>query len=292
MGILLNGRTFTLSIPEDKRVRAINSLNNLVVKKKATVKELQQLTGFLNFLHKTIFTGRAFTRRMYAKFKNIIDPPTGERRVLKPYHHVKLDAEFKTDCRVWIHFLEADSIMNVARPYVDLNDECELTQLEFFSDASLNCEFGFGARFNRQWTYGQWPEGFVKKYNPSIELLELFGLTVAVFIWAPQLANLRAVVFCDNEAVVHMINNSTTSCPLCIRLIRGIVLRGLLYNFRIFARHVRSQDNEITDSLSRLNFKKFNRLKKQLKLRAVPEPIPECLWPITQLWNTDYFFPK
>ena len=83
-----------LSIPPDKRDRALALVSYFVNKKKATVKQLQVLTGYLNFLNRAIFPRRAFTRRMYMKC------PTAEGRKLKPYHHVKLDQEFYCDCEV------------------------------------------------------------------------------------------------------------------------------------------------------------------------------------------------
>ena len=66
LGILLDGKTLTLSIPLDKRIKAINMLQMMCAKRKATVKELQVLSRYLNFLCKAIFPGRTFTRRMYA----------------------------------------------------------------------------------------------------------------------------------------------------------------------------------------------------------------------------------
>ena len=68
LGILMEGDTLTLSIPNEKRVRATHLLSKLKDSNKATVKQLQSLTGFLNFLNKAIFPGRAFTRRMYSKY--------------------------------------------------------------------------------------------------------------------------------------------------------------------------------------------------------------------------------
>ena len=67
LGILLNGESLTLSIPLDKQMKALNLLNLLLAKKKTTVKQLQVLTGYLNFLTKAIVPGRTFTRHLYSK---------------------------------------------------------------------------------------------------------------------------------------------------------------------------------------------------------------------------------
>ena len=61
---------------------------------------LQILSGYLNFLGHVIYTGQTFTRRIYTKFA----PLTGkdrEKRILKPFHHVRIDAELRFDCQVW-----------------------------------------------------------------------------------------------------------------------------------------------------------------------------------------------
>ena len=95
--MLLDGIKCIITIPEDKRRRAQNMIDLLLSKRKANVKELEKLAGFLNFLNKAIVPGRAFTRRMYAKFTTV-------KGRLKAHHHIMLDKEFKEDCKVWKTF--------------------------------------------------------------------------------------------------------------------------------------------------------------------------------------------
>ena len=78
-------------------------LSNLKDSKKATVKQLQSLTGYLNFLNKAIFPGRMFTRRMYSKYTDIKGK---DGKPLRDYHHVRLDAEFHKDCGILGKFPE------------------------------------------------------------------------------------------------------------------------------------------------------------------------------------------
>ena len=103
LGILLDGQNLVLSIPLEKRSKALKMLGHLMSKKLCTIKELQKLTGFLNFLTKAVFPGRAFTRRIYAKYAGCVMPKSGNG--LKHYHHIRLDQEFKFDCEVWRLFL-------------------------------------------------------------------------------------------------------------------------------------------------------------------------------------------
>ena len=178
LGILLNGSTWTLAIPEDKHLKAVNLLSKLLAKRKATVEEIQKLVGFLNFLGRAIYPGRVFTRCMYAKFAG------PQFTKLKKYHHIKLDAEFKEDCTVWLQFLEDEDWNRVAqRLFIDLNHTETARTLCFYTDASGNSELGMGCRFNSDYAYAQWPPGFVGQPNGlSIEFLELLALRWGLYM--------------------------------------------------------------------------------------------------------------
>ena len=97
LGMMLLSDSMCLSVPEDKRLKAIKMLQYLIEKKKATVKELERLAGFLNFLNKAVVPGRSFTRRMYAKFSGKVRLSKNDERqsYVKPYHHLRLDVEFQ-----------------------------------------------------------------------------------------------------------------------------------------------------------------------------------------------------
>ena len=158
LGILLDGFNLTLSIPLDKKDKAINMLNYFMSKRKATIKELEQLTGYFNFLSKAIFSGRAFTRRMYSKYSGVLGGVSGNEQHktrLRKYHHVHLDREFKFDCEIWKIFLTGNLTNFACRPIIDVNKMQYATQLEFYTDSSGNCDLGFGATYQDEWMFGR-----------------------------------------------------------------------------------------------------------------------------------------
>ena len=275
LGIEIDGDRHWLKVPEDKRLRALNQLLILVAKRKAKVRELEKLTGLLNFLCKAIFPGRAFTRRMYAKYSG---------NNLKPYHHCSLDSEFKADCAVWIQFLDLDNHWTdcIYRPFVDLCSSRHANQLRFWTDASKNENFGIGCVFMDSWLFCQWEEGFIRQYDPSIAYLELTALCVGVITWIEQFKNSRIVMFCDNMSVCAMVNKMTSSCKNCMKLLRILVLKCLYYNVRVFVRYIDTKSNVLSDSLSRMQIKKFRKLAPGADLR--PTPIPARIWPPSKLW--------
>ena len=225
LGILLNSRTLTLSIPIEKQRKALNLLNEILSKKKVTIKQLQVLMGYLNFLTKAIVPGRTFTRRLYSKFAAKEMDRHG--RQLKSYHHVKVDQEMRFDCQVWQFFLDNFEATSVCRPMVDMQKNTQTApQLNFFSDTSANPLLGFGAIFNTQWLFAQWEINFVKDKNPSIEYLEIIGVVAAVLTWGDQLKDHHVIVFCDNTSTVAMINTMTSSCKNYMYLLRLLTLNN------------------------------------------------------------------
>ena len=105
--------------------------------------------------------------------------------------------------------------------------------------------------FDGQWILGQWEHGYIKKADPSIEYLELFALCAGIFTWADQLQNCKIIIYCDNQAVISMVNNLTSGCKKCMVVLRLPILNGLYYSRRILVRYVKSRDNILADSLSR-----------------------------------------
>ena len=276
LGMLLDGIKCIITIPQEKRRRAQNMLDLILSKRKATVKDLEKLAGFLNFLNKAIMPGRAFTRRMYAKF-------TSTKEKLKSHHHITLDKEFKADCKVWTSFLDEEMESTISRPFIDMDIFQHASKLKFFTDATANFALGFGCIFDEEWTFKQWESGFIEETEPSTEFLELYTLCIGVFTWIHKLCNRQITVFCDNEAVVSMVNNTTSGCKYCMTLIRKLMLLTMKANLRIFTQHVRGVDNYLSDSLSHLQINKFKRLTKQdnWKIKEHPTQPSAELWPLT-----------
>ena len=217
----------------------------MIQKRKATIKDIQCLTGLLNLISRAIIPGRAFTRLMYNKLK-LTDK---NNRLLKQHHHVSLDKSFRQDCEVWVNFLSLADKTNLCRPFMDIDAFATSTQLDFYTDASKSDVKGFGCVYQDAFTWGVWG-GFVKKYDPSIEFLELYALCMGLLMWSDELRDMRVVIFCDNQAVVQMMNNTSSSCPNCLHLIRLIMLNGLTYNRRMVVKYVPTKENGRADALS------------------------------------------
>lgn len=292
LGILLNAVRLSLQVPDDKRNKAVAQLQQIIEAKKIKVRPLQQLTGLLNFICKAIFPGRAFTRRMYAKYRN-----------LKQHHHIRVDRELRFDCLMWTEFL--DNQQMVVHPFVDLAEQLVADEFLFMTDASRNPNLGFGGfialtqifgksefalrfkgeQYSNRWFHQNWEPHFIKGTNSSIEVCELFAAAIAITIFSKFLANRRVTIFCDNQAVMHMLNKATSSCKKCMFLLRVITGVSLRYNVRFFARFIDTKLNILSDLLSRNKIYRFKRLAPP-NTADDPELLPTNLWPIPRyLWE-------
>lgn len=291
LGLLINSRTQTVSVPEPKRQKAMDALNRVLRSKKVKVLEMQKLTGLLNFLSRAVVPGRAFTRRMYNKYK-----------AMPQFHHVKVDKELRSDCEMWDKFLQ--NPQSVCRPFADFERERVAQVIKLETDASLNKKLGFGGIFSRQilslpdqnkskehlsWFSQKWPAGFINRSGCSIEVAELYGSCMALTMWAEELRGKRVVIWCDNQAVVHMINKTTSSCKKCMYLIRHLTLLCMSYSIRVFCDYIPTEQNRWADQLSRMKVAQFLREVKSSNNYVVDDyasTLDRSLWPIPDyLWQ-------
>ena len=249
LGLLLDSKNQLVCIPVDKIVRALELIDNIVVKKKVTVKQIQKLCGFLNFLYRCIVPGRAFSRRLYSYISSS----------MKPYHHIRVRGEIKSDLKVWIIFPRNPKVF--CRPFMDFTTTWTALDINMYSDASKYLKSrGLGAICGNDWMMSALNYEFLALKKPSIEYLEIFAVAAVVVTWIHCFQNKRILLYCDNMSVVHMLNGSSSKCKNYMVLIRKITLVCLIHNVRVYARHICTHKNCLADALSRLKIQKFWQL--------------------------------
>ena len=274
LGLLIDTQRQLILLPVEKIEKARYLIEIMLAKKKSTVAQIQQLCGILNFFSKCIIPARVFTRRLYAM-------TAGTTKMMKPDHHISLKWDVRMDLELWLTFLNNSGIY--ARSFADFTNAIPATELDLFTDASANKNYGCGGVFQTEWYIIQWDPAFIVKNQPSINYLELYAVAVAVVSWAHHFKNQKIALFCDNMSVVSMINNTTSMCKNCMILLRIIVLHGMLHNVTITAKHVAGVQNKFADALSRQKMNVFKQLSNG-KHKASPIAIPDLLWPMEKVW--------
>ena len=176
--------------------------------------------------------------------------------------------------------LQVQRNISLFRPFTDLRAFDYAHTLKFYTNASKT--IGFGAVSGDRWMYGKRDPEFIAHQELSIEFLELYALCAGIFTWESLLSNCRITIFCDNTAVVTMVNNLTSSCKNCMVLIRMLTLNGLKFNRRIRTKYVPTKDNFLADSLSQGQMSRFRALGPHMN--SNPDIMHSDLWPIEKLW--------
>ena len=195
----------------------------------------------------------------------------------------------RLDLEAWLLFLQSPGVFN--RPFAHFDKDNKVVMMDMATDASANKDLGAGGVCGNQWFVLQWEEDFIKKYNPSINYLELYALTVGVFSWVHMFKNHNIVIHCDNTSVCHMVNSMTSSCPNCMILIRLLVLKVLYHNVTLSVQYVKSADNLYPDLLSRMRYDRFRKISRLngKTFDAKPNVIPEELWPMEKVcWQYNF----
>jgi hypothetical protein len=252
-GIDLNTIEMAAYLPQDKIEKCLNIIDNFLTKSCVTLKEMQSLTGMLNFACGIIVPGRAFSRRLY-------DLTIG---VKKSYYKIKLTNQVKEDLLTWKLFL-----LNSNKKYFFLNYVWQTNEvLQLYTDASKS--IGFGACFGSKWISGNWVDS-VEDY--CIALLEIYPIFLAIYIWGEQLSNKCLMLKCDNISVVHIINNNTSKNKNIMSILRRLVIICMKYNIYVKSEHIPGKLNFIADYLSRSQVPKARLLAPYLAEKGTQIP--------------------
>ena len=184
LGFLIDIINRIICIPAQKLEKGKNMIDFILKKRflksckqKVTIKQLQEICEFLNFLGRAIVPGRAFTRRLYSKL-------TGYN--LNPYHHIRISNEMFEDLSMWSKFLCHQTAY--CQPFMDVSKVIEAEEVGFFMDASRNFSLGFGGICQMHWMQGKWNKDLAI-LEPSIQYLELYAQTAGILAWSDSFAN-------------------------------------------------------------------------------------------------------
>ena len=121
---------------------------------------------------------------------------------------------------------------------------------------SKECQFRMGAWLPHvgTWMHVQWEAEFFKKFNPSIDFLELYSLLARVVTWVPHLTNCTLLFHSDNTPTMHALINKSSDSHQMMILLQFLTLFCMLNNITITVKHISGKTNLICDYLSQLKF--------------------------------------
>ena len=237
LGIILDSDVMELQMAPERLADVFVELKKWLGSYRGTKRSLLSLLGKLVFLCRIVKPGRIFTRRLFDLSKTV--------RHLN--HHVRLSREAEADVNWWLSFC---SDWNHRSVFYDDNWTYG-SKLTLSTDAS---GVGVGGQFGRRW-FSRALSSFEE--SSSICFRELLAVVAACYCWGSLLAGRRVLLECDNESVVHCMNNGTSKCVNVMSLMRKLFFVAAKFNFDIRLTHVAGIDNVAADLLSRLKVKEF-----------------------------------
>jgi hypothetical protein len=237
LGIILDSDVMELQMAPERLADVFVELKKWLGSYRGTKRSLLSLLGKLVFLCRIVKPGRIFTRRLFDLSKTV--------RHLN--HHVRLSREAEADVNWWLTFC---SDWNHRSVFYDDN----WTHGSKLTLSTVASGIGVGGQFGRRW-FSRPLSSFEE--SSSICCRELLAVVAACYCWGSLLAGRRVLLECDNESVVHCVNNGTSKCVNVMSLVRKLFFVAAIFNFDIRLIHVAGVDNVAADLLSRLKVAEF-----------------------------------
>ncbi|XP_063054526.1 uncharacterized protein LOC134448797 [Engraulis encrasicolus] len=246
LGIVLDSVAMKASLPQEKLSLICDICAGLTADTVMTKRDLLSLLGHLNFAIRIIPHGRSFISRVLDVAHSVPELTDS----------VALDQGCHSDLRFWLKLL--GNWNGISFFYNDSTESS--SSLGLFTDAAPSV--GFGGFHKGEWFADSWPDDFLEftDGSESSALFEMYPIVVACVLWGSSWCRKRIVFYCDNEAVVAIINKGRSKCPKLMALVRRLTWQSVMGNFVFSAAHVPGHSNVIADALSRFHLQEFRRL--------------------------------
>ena len=239
LGIEVDTVAGTVAVPECKMNEIIPLVRNWQRKHKTNKVDLQSLIGKLQFITKCVLQSRVFLNRLLDALRS-----------MKYQKSITLSASFKKDLRWWSMFIRDYNGVSFI-PAMGW-DEPDVT---FATDSCLE---GCGGICFKEYFHVAFPKS-IKDQQLRIHHLEMLAVLIGVRIWGKYCIGMKVQIFCDNDAVVHVINSSKTKDIFLGSCLRELWLEVARHGFELRAIHLPGVENRVPDWLSRWNLSKKYR---------------------------------
>ena len=257
LGVELDTQKNEARLPLDKLTAYAGEARVMRSRQSCSQRELKSLIGRLQFATCIIQGGRCFLRRLHDQ---LFGP-------YKPNKRVWISSSMKEDLRVWETFLRNYN----GRALLSYSARNVPASISISTDASLK---GYGGHWGAKFVIGEFPANWK---HLGIEALEMYAVLATFGAFAKSLRDRVVLLHCDNEALVHCLNKLTSKNKNVMSFLRPFVILLMSNNISLRCIHIRSEDNSVSDSLSRLQIARSRILLPTLA--RSPTRVPDALLP-------------
>jgi hypothetical protein len=268
LGFELDTNAMVVRLPEEKLQRTLSMVREWRGKKACQKRELESLLGHLQHAATVIRPGRTFVRRLIellSAFQN-------------REHWIRLNEVTRSDLCWWGCFMEGWNGISLMPGRIPLSTP-------LVSDASGS--WGCGAFWGTKWLQWQW-DGPSKEW--AIAPKELLPILFALVIWGRMWVGCRIECYCDNMAVVAVINSGRAKDRSLMHLLRCMFFVAAQLDIHVHASHIPGVENVAADALSRNCFSTF--LQEVPGAAPQSTSIPQALVDMTVREQPDWTSPR
>ncbi|KAJ1044004.1 hypothetical protein NDA10_002917 [Ustilago hordei] len=237
LGIKLDSVAQTASITDQHRQHILGLCQRIIDRGRASLLELQQIAGHLQFVTRVAPHGRAFLRHIY-------DAVTSHRRA--PFGR-RISRATRDELIWWTSMLSAWDGMSLLQP-------SPLIIEHVWTDASKRSIGGHCSHMEHPTTVFS-RELSRHHRQKDIRFLEALAVLEALRLFSPAWPGPRRVIlYVDNENVEHGLRKGSIRDPMTQVLFREIFALCLQRHINLQVTSVRSAANTLADALSRRRF--------------------------------------
>ena len=231
LGININLVTGTLEVPQDKLALVHSKCIKWHTAVKATKNQLQSLVGSLIYIHKCVKAARLFVNRILDVLRAA--PDRG---------YIMLDDGFRKDVSWFVKFLKRfnGSVYFFKQLVLPCNN--------LYLDASLT---GIGGNWGSKVFACKIADLSHIGDHFTIVHFEMLNILVAMRLWKDSLANKSIILYCDNLAVVNVLQSGRGRDLDLLAMARNVWLETAQADIDLQVQHIPGKANVVADLLSR-----------------------------------------
>jgi Reverse transcriptase (RNA-dependent DNA polymerase) len=250
LGLELDTVAMEARLPADKLLYLRDLLQLWTDRRHCSLRDLQQLIGFLQFCSQVIPHSRAFLRRLISFSMTFCSQ----------YSVRYLPAYAQAEIRWWRTYALAWNGVRIIIPSYHV--------LHVFTDASGRK--GIGGIFEDEWFSSRVPRRF---RNRDIQFKEIYAVLQAILRWGHRWKHCHVLFHVDNQVDVHALENDTNRSLHVMSILRLIVMLAAQLEFSYSSSWLSSSENVLADCASRYMYARLFELAPSLN-RQPTSPHP------------------
>ena len=232
LGVEINTVEGTISVPRERMEEIVALISKWEGKSRSTKVELQSLIGKLQFISKCVHQSRVFLNRLLDALRSMSSSQKS----------LNLSEAFRKDLRWWSRFVDIFNGVSYIPPLIWAEPD-----VTFSTDSCLT---GCGGICGYEYFHASFPE-VIKSQGLPIHKLEMLAVLVGIRLWGSHCQGQKIRIYCDNQAVVQVINSSKTKDSFMGTCLRELWFEVSRFRFQLRAIHLPGEENRIADWLSR-----------------------------------------